>query len=116
MAWCGREYYLKAKPLDTTGLPAEVAATAPRLAEERGMRRPYDFSSRNFLTYLCKPYETRGPGEIGWTRINDNGYDFIVIYRNMRYNYISYILRSGKWELISEQERKDLIYGSGASP
>lgn len=110
VAWCGRSFYLEAAALDTTGFPPEVAATAPRLVEELGMRKPYDFERHDLLVYLKSPHKSLGRKEIFSYRTDFYGPDLIFISGIGSYSSIIYSQKSGKWEVLSEQEKGDILY------
>lgn len=113
VAWCGRTFYLPPR-MDTTGLPPEVAAAIPALAEKEGMLEAEKFRMDRFLYHLSHPYAERSKTTLS---IRRGAEDVIVVSwsrgspvpssRGFSVSGLSshyFTRRSGKWQHVEYGE------------
>lgn len=122
VAWCARTFYMEPPGIDPAGMPQEVVAATPALADAAGMMRKEEFSVERFFHYLRYPHTERPKLGISATR---SAGDLIIVSANspaiiqcfplpsspppssgplLGSRWIFFIRKSGKWTQVPEQE------------
>lgn len=57
VAWCSREFYLRADMPYLLDLPEDVRPIAEQAVEDSGLRKPQEFDFETFLYRLSDPYD-----------------------------------------------------------
>lgn len=108
VAWCSRSFYIGPRGLESPGIPQEVLAAVPPLAEAVGMMKPEKFRLKSFIRYLCRPYESRSCGKLVAIRSEQ---DVILVYRTGFHvpafsfsRSLYFIRKSGRWMHVTEDD------------